>query len=96
MTPSISLQTTLGTTLSVGDLRVTPEAQVLAVRLPFGGFVWTRPTAVRVEQGGETQRLRIVDLTRVLQLALWGLAFALWVGLRAPSNRKESQKWLKP
>jgi hypothetical protein len=44
------------------------------VRLPKGGFVWNRPTAVLVEQDGQARRIPIVDVTRILQVGLLGLA----------------------
>jgi hypothetical protein len=54
-----------------GALRLTPESHVLTVRLPSGGLVWQRPTAVVVDQPGRaSRRIPIVDLTRVAQLAL--------------------------
>ncbi len=57
----------------MGDTRVTPQAQAFSVRFPFGGFVWNRPTAVLVERDDLTQRIPIVDVTRVAQIVLFGL-----------------------
>jgi hypothetical protein len=45
----------------------------------MGGFVWNRPTAVLVERDGQAHRIRIVDVTRILQVGLLALA-ALTVG----------------
>jgi hypothetical protein len=53
---------------------VTPQSRALIVRLPNGGFVWNRPTAVLVEQHGRARRIPIVDVTRILQAGLLGLA----------------------
>jgi hypothetical protein len=53
---------------------VTPQSRTLIVRLPNGGFVWNRPTAVLVEQDGRVRRIPIVDFTRILQAGLLGLA----------------------
>jgi hypothetical protein len=61
--------------MQVGDRTVVLEAQALAVRWPYGGFVWNRPLAVRIQEAGATSRLPIVDATRAGQIALWGLAF---------------------
>jgi hypothetical protein len=69
---------------------VTPESQVLEVRLPFGGlrFVWQRPTAVVVEQGVHgIQRLPILDFTRVAQA---GALLFTALCLIASSRRQES------
>lgn len=71
----IQWQTMSGETITVGKAAITPQAQVLMLRLwrPLGGWVWNRPVSVLVEQGGRTERLPIVDITRLVQLSLWGL-----------------------
>jgi hypothetical protein len=60
--------------VTVDDVTVTPRSRALVVRLPKGGFVWNRPTAVLVEQDGHARRIPVVDITRILQVALLGLA----------------------
>ena len=72
---TVQWQTVLGDPVTVGKVTVTPQSQALSVRWPNGGFVWNRPIAVLVDQGGETERMRIVDVTRVIQLGLIGLGF---------------------
>jgi hypothetical protein len=70
----------VGPTISVGDVRVTPESRVVRVELPFGGFVWSRPAAVIVERpDGLVEHRRILDVTRIVQLALLACAVAAWV-----------------
>ncbi|HLZ28592.1 MAG TPA: hypothetical protein VKV73_14865 [Chloroflexota bacterium] len=75
-----------------GALRLTPESRVVAVRLPFGGLVWQRPTAVVVEQPGvATRRLPIIDLTRRAQLGvLLGTVVLTVVCLIVASHPQES------
>lgn len=53
------------------------ESRALAVRFPFGGFVWNRPTAVQIEEDGNQTRQPIVDITRISILSFWviGLFF---------------------
>jgi hypothetical protein len=64
-----------GQSVTVGKWTVTPQAQVLSVRLPgdrravAGGFVWNRPVAVLVAENGRSQRLPIPDVTRMMVLA---------------------------
>ena len=65
-------QSVSGSPVQVGDITVTPQSRAMIVRLPFGGLVWRRPTAVLVERAGQTSRIPIVDVTRVIQLALLG------------------------
>ena len=67
--------------VTVGDVTVTPRARALVVRLPWGGFVWNRPTAVMVEQAGQVRRIQVVDVTRILQLGLLGLGLAIAVAI---------------
>jgi hypothetical protein len=69
--PLVQLKTVHGSPIEASGGRVTPESQVLLIRLPFGGLVWQRPTAVVVEHVGRAiQRVPIVDLTRLAQLSL--------------------------
>ncbi|MEM7029668.1 MAG: hypothetical protein AAF629_08890 [Chloroflexota bacterium] len=56
---------------------MTPQAQSITFRWPNGGWVWNRPTSVLVESDGHIQHLPIVDVTRIIQLILFGLAFSL-------------------
>ncbi|MCL5997742.1 MAG: hypothetical protein M1546_17050 [Chloroflexi bacterium] len=51
------------------------SSQVLTVQLPFGvgswGFIWNRPVAViQQDAAGQQQIASVVDLTRVLQIAI--------------------------
>ena len=68
-------QTLSGDTVTVGDVSVTPESKALIVRWPYGGLVWNRPVAVLVDKGEQTERIRIVDVTRMVQLGLLALSF---------------------
>jgi hypothetical protein len=60
--------------VTIHGVTVTPQSRALVVRWPKGGLVWNRPTAVLVEQDGQTRRIPIVDVTRILQVGLLGLA----------------------
>ena len=75
----IRLENTSAEPIVVGDTRLTPQAQALSVRFPFGGFVWNRPTAVLVESDDVTQRIPIVDVTRAAQIVLFGLVLTISV-----------------
>jgi hypothetical protein len=69
-----------GETVTVGDVRVTPHAQALILRVPGGAIIWNRPVAVVVERAGQVQRLPIFDVTRCLELALIGLVVLVAIG----------------
>ena len=62
------------TRFTVGDLSVTPQSQALVVRFPFGGYVWNRPVALRVERNGQEQVVPILNVTLVMRLAMLGVA----------------------
>lgn len=88
---AIQLRTTAGRPVTAGDVTVTPQSQVLILRLPFGGLVWNRPRAVLVEQGGQTHRVSIVDVTRLVQWGLVGAALLLSMVFSARSARRKEQ-----
>jgi hypothetical protein len=86
----IRLENTSAEPIVVGDTRVTPQAQAFSLRFPFGGIVWNRPTAVLVERDDLTQRIPIVDVTRVVQIALFGLVltFSIIITMLAARQRR--------
>ena len=58
-----------GQSVTVGARTITPQTQVISLRLPFGGFVWNRPASVLVTENGRTRRLPVPDMTRMIVLA---------------------------
>ena len=72
-------QTLSGDKVAIGDVTVTPQSQALIVRWPNGGFVWNRPAAVLVERGEGTERIPIVDVTRLAQWGLLGLSLVFFM-----------------
>jgi hypothetical protein len=84
----IRLENTSAQPIVVGDTRITPQAQAFSVRFPFGGFVWNRPTAVLVERDDLTQRIPIVDVTRVAQIVLFGLVLSISVIITLLATRQ--------
>jgi hypothetical protein len=65
---------TSGETVTRGDVAVTPQSRALTVRWTRGGWVWNHPVAVLVERDGQQRRVPIVDITRVVQLGLYGFS----------------------
>jgi hypothetical protein len=90
----VSIRTVSAPALVTGDLRVIPEFQVLRVRLPFGGLIWSQPTAVVVESEvrGEGRRLAIVDVNAIARLLVVGCALAVAAGLSLGQSRKEQSR----
>ncbi len=68
--PFIELKTNRGKAIQKGDVTITPQAQALTIRLPYGGFVWNRPVAVVVEADGRRERIPIFDVTRAAVMAM--------------------------
>ena len=66
----IEWRTVTGAPVTAGDYIVRPLTQILVIRPPFGGLVWSRPVAVLAESAGRTERIRIVDITRAVQIGL--------------------------
>ncbi len=87
----VEWRTRAGAPVEVDGVRITPEAQALTVSLPFFHFVWNRPVAITVERQGQSERIPIVDVTRLALLAIGGsvAVFALAVGLT--KGRKEKK-----
>ena len=72
-------QTMSAEAVTIGDVTVTLRSRALTVRWSNGGFVWNRPVSVLVERDGETERIPIVDVTRIAQLGLLCFGFVLVV-----------------
>ena len=73
-----------GEPVVVENVRVTPQARVLALRLPFGAFVWNRPVSVVVERGAARESITVPDITlmsRVL-LALLVIVFPILISMQ--------------
>lgn len=70
----VTWTTKSGHSVQVADVSVTPQSQALSVGCRAGGWVWNRPVAVLVERGEVEKRVPIVDVTRLIQLGLYGLA----------------------
>jgi hypothetical protein len=84
----VSWQTTWGEEVIVGDVTVTPQSKSLTLRWPLGGLVWNRPVAVLVERGERTERIPIVDVTRIVQLGLLALSVVFTVVIFILSAKK--------
>ena len=88
--PVFQWETLTGEAITVGDATVTPQSRVLSIRLPFGGIVWNRPAAVVVTRNGQTERIAIVDVTRIVLWSITGLSLAVtlftWLARRRRRN----------
>jgi hypothetical protein len=87
----VQWRTHSGDGVTVDGVTVTPQTQALTVRWPNGGLVWNRPVAVLVQQGEQTERMPIVDVTLVVQWILFGfsLVFSAIILLLSARQRRE-------
>jgi len=67
---------------------ITLESRSLKLRTSFGGLVWNRPTAVRVDHSSGETRLPIRDVTRRGQLILYGLSLLFVIAGLAAGRRR--------
>jgi hypothetical protein len=90
----VQWQTVSGDPVTVGDVTVTPQSQALIVRWPFGGFVWNRPVAILVEREGAriVERMRVVDVTRLVQLGLLGFSLVFSIAVLSRSVRRKEER----
>ena len=68
---------------------ITPVAKSLLTRWPGGRFEWSGPSAVLVEQDGETDRILIRNLNRQILWAMRLGALALITFLTLQARRRE-------
>jgi hypothetical protein len=87
----LRVQSLTGDPISVGGVTVTPQSQAIMVRWPKGGWVWNRPVAILVEREGKTERIPIVNVTRIAQIGLYafGIALAWRARKRYVRNRRK-------
>ena len=83
-------KTESGAPVTVQGTTVTPQARVLRVQLPFGGFVWNRPSAVLVQHNGRQEHIPIIDITRSVTIALLGATVLLWLLIARLTGQKQS------
>ena len=88
LTDFVEWKTMQGTAVATPHYTLIPESQAVVIKFPYGGFVWQRPTAVLVQNGDQTERHPVVDVTR---LATWSiLAASLLLPLLLHLIKKET------
>ncbi len=60
-------RTISGDKVAVGGVTVTPQSRALIIRWPRGGLILNCPVGILVERGEQTERIPIVDVTRIAQ-----------------------------
>ncbi|MBI5879043.1 MAG: hypothetical protein HZB53_15455 [Chloroflexi bacterium] len=88
--PRIAYETHVSEPILAAGRQLVVQSRALRLELPpFGGLIWNRPSAVRVRDAGGERVLPVHDLTRLMQLALFGgAALALFcLGLSRRARR---------
>ena len=77
--------------VEVEGVSVIPRVRAVSVRWPRGGCIWNRPVALEVSYGGNTRRIPIVDVARLLQVGMYRIALLLAAIMirRRPRRRTE-------
>lgn len=77
-----------GAAREAGHYVLVPEAWVVTLGWPGGGYVWNWPTGLWVIDGSRTQHVALLDVTKVACWALYLLAFFVVVatGVRRDSR----------
>jgi hypothetical protein len=61
------------------QIEIIPQSRVVELSGKKWGWVWNRPSSVLVRNRNVEQRYPILDLTRVLQLLLFGISLVMIV-----------------
>jgi hypothetical protein len=85
-------RTISGDPVIIGDVTVTPQSRALTVRWRHGGLVWNRPVDILVDRDEQTERIPIVDVTRMAQLGLLGLSLVFSVVILVLSIRRRRDR----
>ena len=88
LTDFIKWKTVQGTAVSTPHRTLIPESQALILKFPYGGFVWQWPTAVLIQNGSQTERHPIVDVTRLATWSIIGASAILPLFLRLIKKSK--------
>ncbi len=78
--PTLEREIRTGEPMQVGDYQITPQTNVIKIRLPghHAGLIWNRPRAVLIRtQDGREISLPVRDVTRI---AIWSMLIGGFVG----------------
>ena len=84
--PTIEREIRTGEPIQAGDYQITPQTQVLRIRVPGQrfGLIWNRPRAVLVRTAdGQETSLAVRDVTRMVMWSMLagGVLGAILIGL---------------
>ncbi len=77
--PLVQWETRSAAPIVVDGTTITPEARLMMIQWKQVGFVWNTPAAVTVSTSSASERIPIVDVTRVALWSLSTIALGLWL-----------------
>jgi hypothetical protein len=96
--PFFELENRVGMPVQAGAYRLLPISRALILKFPGtrGGIIWNRPVSVVAQTlDGQEQVLPVRDVTRQVQLALFGGALlgtlVMWVFRKQLDQRRRSE-----
>ena len=90
-TPLLRIETLTSPPITIPDAQVYIRSRLVQLRFPAvsGGLIWNRPVAIVVRRlNGQTKIVPILDLTRIVWLALAGICFTGVVTLLFPRRKR--------
>jgi hypothetical protein len=86
------MRTVTAPSLEVGRWVLAPSTRTVALRCGPALFIRSQPIAIAVTEGGRVSRVRIVDMTRLIQAAIVLGAVMCACGLRARACVREEKR----
>ena len=90
------LENRVGAPVIAGETRIIPISRALVLKFPGlkGGIIWNRPVSIVAQTAdGQEQVLPVRDVTRQVQLALYGGALLgtllMWLASRQLDKRRK-------
>ena len=80
----------MGEPVYSGDTIVTPVSRVYAIRVPYINLVWNRPQEVHIENGETESTIQIMNVTRLAQIAIYGIGAVVMLILLLLGRNKAS------
>ena len=90
--PGIKIKTHMSAPIQAGEITLHPISQSIHWIGKSFGFVWSRPSAIRVEDGQSAYQLPIRDLTRTYLILLWGMTAVFGLIFLSSKPDKRSKK----
>ncbi|MFN2189588.1 MAG: hypothetical protein ACK2T3_12565 [Candidatus Promineifilaceae bacterium] len=84
----LHVETLMGEPIQAGEMVITPVSQAVILKIPHFGAVWNRPHQIRITEGESKTSVQIVNITRIAQIAIYGLGAVLLAAMLALSRRR--------